>query len=116
MSHVYIIQSGKDGPYKIGMARNVEKRLDELQIGNPQKLYIIAKIYFGTDARAYHIEKQLHRMYSRARIRGEWFNKTIQLKRADSYLNADFFDQKENKALVDDAEWDERELIASCPF
>lgn len=116
MSHVYIIQSGKEGPYKIGMARNVEKRVDELQIGNHQKLYIIAKIYFGTDARAYHIEKLLHRMYSRARIRGEWFNSSIRLKRADAYLNADFFDQKESNEATDDAEWKEREIILACPF
>lgn len=43
MSHVYIIRSGNTGAYKIGVAKDVEKRLEGLQVGNPEKLHIIAK-------------------------------------------------------------------------
>ena len=88
--YVYIIQSGRFGAYKIGMSKNIERRIETLQIGNPEKLYKIAAIDFQTIGRAKMVESQLHKMYSRARIRGEWFNSTIELKRADHFFNTHF--------------------------
>lgn len=39
---VYFIQAGK-GPIKIGTAMNVKSRKDELQVGNPEQLKLLAK-------------------------------------------------------------------------
>lgn len=89
MSFVYIIQHGSRGPYKIGKADNPQTRLKELQIGNPVELRLVASIYFQTENRARAVERQLHRMYSRARIRGEWFRQDIELKRADDFFKLD---------------------------
>jgi len=36
MFYVYFIQAGK-GAIKIGQAKNVDRRLKELQVGNPQE-------------------------------------------------------------------------------
>jgi Meiotically up-regulated gene 113 len=41
MEYLYIIAATNDGPCKIGRARDVQKRLGQLQTGNPQKLRII---------------------------------------------------------------------------
>ncbi len=91
---VYIIQSGSEGPYKIGAAINVDKRISDLQVGNPEELTLIAKFDFKDTAKAYHAEYSLHRLYRKSRIRGEWFNNNIKLKWADEYFKTDFADQK----------------------
>lgn len=95
MSHVYIIRSGQQGAYKIGIAKDVEKRISELQIGNPNELFLIAKIDFGTPKRAMYVEKMMHRFYKKHHIRGEWFSRKIDLKGADKYFNVSFKDQIE---------------------
>jgi len=91
MSYVYIIQAG-DGPYKIGVAKNLARRIEQMQTGNHLELRLIAAIDFKTEQRALTVEKQLHKMYSRARIRGEWFENSIKLKRADEFFNTHFRD------------------------
>ena len=39
---LYIIQSDKTGMIKIGRSKNPQKRLKQLQTGNPNKLKLIA--------------------------------------------------------------------------
>jgi predicted GIY-YIG superfamily endonuclease len=92
--HVYIIRNGKKGGYKIGVARDVEKRRDSLQTGNPVELYIVAKFDFGSQAKAYQMESALHKMFKRHRIRGEWFDNRIRLARVDAYFKTNFVAQK----------------------
>lgn len=66
--YVYFIQSGDDGPIKIGKARNPEYRLAHFQTGNPEKLHLL-----GTIPAAPSLEGKLHGMVEQYRIRGEWF-------------------------------------------
>ena len=68
MSVIYFIQSGGDGPIKIGRASNLAKRVAELQCGNPSPLVILASIHGG-----YDVETRFHRHLSAHRLRGEWF-------------------------------------------
>jgi len=74
-----------------------------LQIGNPELLTVVALINFKTKARAEAVEKQLHKMFKRSNIRGEWFENTIELRRADDFFNNQlsgqqtFFDQENEK-------------------
>lgn len=53
------------GFYKIGKSKKVEERLKSLQTGNPT-ISIIAS-YKGD------FENELHRIYSRQKVKGEWF-------------------------------------------
>jgi len=94
MHFVYIIQAGRKGPYKIGMTSDVERRLDELQTGNHKKLYIIAKVDFGSRKEALCAERALHSVYEKSKIRGEWFSPKIKLKTADKYFKTDFKEQQ----------------------
>ena len=74
--YVYFIQSDQSKskkPVKIGMANDPQKRLEELQTGNPYELSVIATIEFKTRRDASLAESHLHRRLSRMRMRGEWF-------------------------------------------
>lgn len=78
---VYFIQDGKGngGAIKIGKAKNVQSRLDALQIGNPRKLSIMATIKCKSCKEAEKLEKELHKKFKYYRIRGEWFSGNIKL-------------------------------------
>jgi len=77
MHYVYLIQSGEgiDRPIKIGVSSNINKRLEAIQVGNPDKVHLIAKMETDGEAHAYWLEKNLHKFFSSDRIRGEWFSK-----------------------------------------
>ena len=69
---VYFIS---DGSYiKIGVAENIQKRIKELQIGNPKKLFLVEYLEFNYKEQAYFAEKHLHQMFAKERMSGEWFN------------------------------------------
>ena len=61
--HVYLIQDISTGLYKIGITKNMEKRMKQLGVGDTARL--IDDI-FVPDARAR--EKALHKKYADARL------------------------------------------------
>ena len=68
--HVYLIQDNRTGLYKIGITKNMEKRMKQLGVGQTAKL--IDDI-FVPDAK--DREKQLHKKYKDARLpQTEYFN------------------------------------------
>ena len=72
--YVYFIQSGDIGPVKIGWTSyGVERRLTELQCGNPEVLHIRRVI----DGMSLRDEFEMHKRFSHLRIRGEWFDKSV---------------------------------------
>lgn len=71
---VYVISDGC-GHVKIGVARDPEKRLRELQVGNANKLRVIG--HFWCD-RPGDSEAAAHRELDYCRARGEWFGCGIQ--------------------------------------
>ena len=84
------MQSGKRGPIKIGVANNVEVRMAELQIGNPYELILLASIPVSSRKRAEALEKSLHRKFAGQHIRGEWFQRNIDVKEAIEFFEAEF--------------------------
>ena len=74
MKSIYLIR-GNDGKYKIGIAKNPQKRLSQLQTGNSDELKII-DTYHTRHARK--IESILHNYYSYGKQRGEWFILSIE--------------------------------------
>ena len=60
--YVYFIQSGKKGPIKIGKAKNIERRIENLQTANAYKLHLIALIKCDNCLEARHLEGKIHRL------------------------------------------------------
>lgn len=68
---IYFIQAGHDGPIKIGFTEQkagTRPRIDNLQCGNHLKLNLLSFCVGGKSK-----EKFIHDMFSKERIRGEWF-------------------------------------------
>lgn len=65
---VYFIQSGGNGPVKIGKSIDPEARLRSLQTSHATELTLIRVVGGGHAA-----ESWLHKRYDKLRIRGEWF-------------------------------------------
>lgn len=68
--YVYFIQSGPDGPVKIGLSNKPERRINQLQTGNPDEL-VMRHVIPGS----LEVEQRLHQRFEPARIRGEWFGR-----------------------------------------
>ena len=74
MKQVYVIQSLKEGDFKIGVSKNPKKRLKQLQTGNSSELKLI--LTYPSEF-ANKIEKTLHNQLTRSREIGEWFNMSL---------------------------------------
>ena len=81
---VYLIQAGAaDGTVKIGVAEDVQRRLEMLQVGNHEPLTLLAH-----EPCCQHVERFLHVHFARHRLRGEWFAHTADLDDLAGYVNA----------------------------
>lgn len=67
---VYLIQSLENGYFKIGISKNPNKRLKQLQTGNSSELKLIDKY---PTKHANIIEKSLQNYFSYSKKVGEWF-------------------------------------------
>ena len=65
---IYFVQQDKGGPIKIGVSQEPAARLSQLQVGNPDSLNLLATVLSDTKT-----EQQLHQVFSKDSIRGEWF-------------------------------------------
>lgn len=72
---VYLLCDGEK--FKIGMTRqnNIEKRIKELQTGNPNEIWLHS--YYETEF-PLKIEKMLHGRHRISNVKNEWFNMTVQ--------------------------------------
>lgn len=69
-TYVYFIQAGN--AVKIGIASDVERRIVDLQVGNPHKIELIHTIHVSRQD-ALMLESKLHRVFYKTRLVGEWF-------------------------------------------
>jgi len=67
---VYAISGRDDRLIKIGICKNLKKRLIGLQGGNPYKLKVIRQ-FIAEDAQ--RLEKVFHDLFSDFHVKGEWF-------------------------------------------
>lgn len=65
---VYMIRAGGNGPVKIGFSQHSARRLQTLQVGNPERLDLIREV--PGDERA---ELWFHHEFKEFHITGEWF-------------------------------------------
>lgn len=71
---VYIIATTTEAPIcKIGMTRNLPRRLQALQSATPQAMTVVHAWPIESYCAAQHLERKLHSMAARFRVRGEWF-------------------------------------------
>jgi len=110
--YIYFIRAGSSGPIKIGVAVDVDRRLNTLQTGNALQLTIIAKIKCRSKSEAYDKESQLHKMFRKKKIRGEWFHGNIRLNQLAELK------ESERQSIENDFVCRESdiELIKNCPF
>jgi len=92
---VYFVQAGKRGPIKIGIARNIQRRIDSMQTGNAYGLNLLAAIPCKDRDQARDFEGRLHRFFLRQRIRGEWFTSNINVKKAVDRFSATISETEE---------------------
>lgn len=71
--YLYIIESKEPlrTLYKIGITNDLEKRLRNIQTGNP---YPVKYVYNQERKDASKIERWLHTQFHDYRMEGEWFN------------------------------------------
>lgn len=70
--NLYVISNINKNPVKIGFAKDVKKRLRELQTGSSEQLYVYYSEEYKNDIKK--LEKLVHKNISRYRIKGEWFS------------------------------------------
>ncbi len=69
-SFVYLLKVSNEGIYKIGVSKNVEKRVKQLQTGNPEPIEILKSFL---SQYPYKLESVLHRRYNYNHVQGECF-------------------------------------------
>lgn len=79
MSYVYFIKHGD--AVKIGFARDVKKRVGEIQVGCSQKVELL-----GVCRGSMKTEKRFHQRLASDRIRGEWFSMSPAVERTIQFL------------------------------
>ena len=84
MYHVYFVKSKDQNAIKIGMAKDIVKRVKTLQIGSSSVLHIIGYIpcYKGKKE-AEVLERALHQKYDEFNLHGEWFKDTFPIEELD---------------------------------
>ena len=72
--YVYAIRNTVTGNIKLGISRNPEARLKQLQTGNDCRLELVA---MRPAAARFADEKALHNANAHARLSGEWFDGSV---------------------------------------
>jgi hypothetical protein len=99
---IYFLQSGENGPIKIGHTEgHVVWRMRQLQHSSPYELSIL-----GIHAGDHSEEQRLHRKFSADRFRNEWFNPVPSiLKHIDDMGGLEAFHRLDRTDLRDATEW-----------
>jgi predicted GIY-YIG superfamily endonuclease len=73
---IYLIGSDNSA-IKIGYASNIKKRLASLQTGSPHELIVLWEFTGLTETEARKIERAAHEALKAKRLKGEWFDVTL---------------------------------------
>lgn len=74
--YVYAIRERETGKVKLGISKDPERRLKQLQTGNSSQLELVA--YRKAD-NGYADEAECHKLNDSAHVRGEWFESNASL-------------------------------------
>jgi hypothetical protein len=70
---VYFIFNEDSNAIKIGLAKDVAKRLKALQTSSPARLKLIKSVQVESIKAAQGLEESLHKQFKEIRLAGEWF-------------------------------------------
>lgn len=74
-AYIYFVRCDATKRIKIGYARDIPKRMRELQCGNSQPLTLLGAI----EAHSKDDERKIHQRFAEHRIFGEWFTENHEL-------------------------------------
>ena len=95
---VYVIGPESSGPFKIGIASDVARRLGALQIGSPVDLRVHVTERHPSRAAALAREAELHAKFASVRRRGEWFDIDLANLLAEIDADDEVVEQKYSRA------------------
>ncbi len=72
---LYCLTDGEN--YKIGWAVDPDKRLKQLQTGNPRPLTMHSRLKCKNTAQAMMRERNLHKKHRKYKVLGEWFTDAV---------------------------------------
>lgn len=72
---VYLIRLSDNSTYKIGTTKNINKRINQLQTGNAEIIYLVDSY---ESEYAFKIERALHNFFKDKHKLNEWFEFTIE--------------------------------------
>jgi hypothetical protein len=72
--YVYLIRCAENNFYKIGISKNVETRLKQIQTTSPDKVSVVHKY---ESSYASKIEKALHNFFKLHHRNNEWFELSL---------------------------------------
>lgn len=64
-------------PVKIGVAKDLKKRISSLQTGSPFPIRYLAVIKLDNEGQARELERYYHKIFRRERMLGEWFKPRV---------------------------------------
>ena len=79
---LYVIGAVTDGPVKLGISADPDRRVCQLQTGHSQRLQVYHTEPVQPE-KAHLFERLLHKCLRHRRIRGEWFNLSVEQAIAD---------------------------------
>lgn len=77
--YIYFILNYDSEAVKIGIAKNVKRRIASLQTSSPSELKLLGKIQAESVSKARELEQSLHKTFDEYRVRGEWFKADVEL-------------------------------------
>jgi predicted GIY-YIG superfamily endonuclease len=96
---VYIIAVRDTDLYKIGVTKDIEKRLSQLQTSNPYEFYLLG--FYVTD-RHRELESLLHKKFRLSRYKREWFKLTPESVKEARHFASEFI----GKPIINVDSWD----------
>ena len=84
LGFVYFVATADKQSVKIGCAKNITKRLKDLQTGNQQLLIVLAEI---PTEKMLRLERELHERFKKDRVRAEWFTMSKDIVELIDQLN-----------------------------
>lgn len=123
---VYFIADRNNGLVKIGVSGDMNRRLKQLQTGNPFELEFMG--WIEEDKDQFRIEKDLHQKYSRKHVFGEWYKISQDDVIHELTIHHGFIPKNDNpfeiigrdKDGIPESlgvwEWQDFDVEACCPF
>lgn len=123
---IYFIADRKNDLVKIGVSNDRDRRLKQLQTGNPFVLELMG--WIAEETNQFKIEANIHKEYSNKCFRGEWFsinqNEVLQIlalyngfiPKNDDAFKVIGYDKDNIPEYLGVWDWQDFELEECCPF